>query len=278
MLRHLNIDVNAMETPPLSSGFSESLKRGKEIDTWLIADVHAPIAAEISQHKGCKFGFIRQLRPINYDISGFEALFVFSLFAQETMRRIHPELSSKIYVCRIPWEPDEFQFYGPRSSSHKTIVFIQPFRSESLHLLEVYCGEMLQKDGYQVLHLFRERENSQNLDRCLLREGKNRGMDFVFCSDIQMYYARLAQARLVMNLEWSGCVTHLLTAAALGVPVAVPAYGAYPSFFPRTCLFPPLNLLKAMELAIHPPEPISFEQYGSAEIASDYQVLTEVHP
>ena len=221
---------------------------------WLVADAHSPAAPAVMPKAGRKFGFIRHLKLFKYDPSPYDTLFMFSRFGQQVMSRYYPQL--KICLCRIPFDPNHYLGYCCAKKQKNQLVFIQPFTTESLHILEVYYAEILAGAGFHVYHLFNGSLQEQDFiehDKCLLRAGELLGMDFVFCSNPESYYTRLAQAEVVMTLGWSHCISSLLAAAAMGVNVVAPAYGFYPEFFAQQNLFPPLNLERAISLAISSP-------------------------
>lgn len=252
----------------------------KEPDIWLIADAHLPLTPTILQKKGRKLGFIRNLQPLSYDASDFDILFVFSKFGKEMFSRLYPELSSKLRLCRIPIEPQHFQIYYSQKRQTRELVFIQPFTPESLHILEIYFGEILLQEDFLVTHLFSKTQQELTLGEaeiCLMNEGQKRGMEFIFSSSREQYYNRLAQAGKLITFQWTNCVSHLLAAVALGTSIVAPEYGPYPEFFPRENLFSPFNLDNALVQIANPlNEKPAWKDYLPEFITPDYSELAEL--
>ena len=178
-----------------------------------------------------------------------------------------------IYLCRLPFSPYLFAHNSTSQGNCNDIVFTQAFKAESMHILEVYLGGLLVKLGFKVSHLFCADLNHYfaRTEKALIQEGRKRGMEFIFLPTTEAYYTRLAQAGVVIALDWQACPSHLLAAAALGVVPIAPHYGAYPEHLPLANLYPPLNTKEILTM-VHSPlvAPACWKKHNPLELALEF--------
>jgi hypothetical protein len=245
---------------------------GTTDDICLIADAHRspyPFMGKVAR----KVGMIRRAEKFQFDPAVYDTLLVFSRYTKDTITRLYPRIKNKVHLCRLPFAPYLFAHDSTSQNNCNDIVFIQTFRAESMHILEVYLGGLLVKWGFKVSHLFCSDPNHYfaRTEKALMQEGEKRGMEFVFLPNAEAYYTCLGKAGVVVALDWRACPSHLLAAAALGVVPVAPHYGAYPELIPWENLYPPLNTEEILAMVHSPPVGrICWEKHNPHELALEF--------
>jgi hypothetical protein len=275
--KSIRILLDKKETP-----YKELILQGNEInrnlslmkeiksdknDIFLLSYAHNPIINFLKYLPGKKFAHAHGLEAsifepailLGYELneeevfSIYDGIFVNSSWARSIIIGKYPSLAGKIIVSGFPFDPDDLKEYKEIKKEENLIVFNQRFALDKLHIIEVYLGEILVKQGFKVMHLLphddilrigRDREA-----RVLYEEGTKRGLTFNSSKNKGDYYSKLAKAKYVITTPMAETLSLcILEGAALNAIPIAPDWGPFPEYLNPSNLYPPYNIDKILKI------------------------------